>query len=65
MLSKSQRLVIAKSIVTPGLSNREVARRAGVDEKTVRNYRGKTSPHIDIQVTRGLGSQQYRQKRTR
>ncbi len=62
-LSNAKRAAIMRYTLMRGLSNREIARRVGCDEKTVRIYRGSNNPQIDIQVTRGCGTQHYTMKR--
>lgn len=54
-LSTSKRAKILQAfILTPAVSNREIARRVGCSETTVRRMRGKRITQIDIQVYRGL-----------
>ena len=46
--------ILQAFILTPAVSNREIARRVGCSETTVRRMRGKRMTQIDIQVYRGL-----------
>jgi FixJ family two-component response regulator len=65
-LTNSKKAEIIRYILMAGVSNREIARRVGCDEKTVRIYRGSNNPQIDIQVARGSGTKQsYTMRLTR
>ena len=46
--------ILQAFIISPAVSNREIARRVGCSETTVRRLRGKRKTQIDIVVYRGL-----------
>ena len=64
-LSNYKRAQIMQHIIIAGTSNREIARRVGCSESTVRRYRGTRMTQIDIRITRGTGVQQSYMMRLR